>query len=200
VEAIPVVASNDEFAREFARLLQSVVSDVQLELGVTISETVASLVAADIAVLIVQQVGTAIAAQLGVDAGILGAGAGASWATLGVSVVAAIVADIALDWLIKVAGYDPAEKVSATVQNALDRLRGLLVDGDSQSAELYRIVKEIEASDPWPDLRRKAQGAAAAMESSGRLGLRHDLLRLNKVRARLRSEALKRLVLRDESL
>jgi len=200
VEAIPVAASNEKFSREFERLVHSVVSDVQVGLGVDVAQTVATLAAADIAVVVVRQVGTAAATQFGVDAGILGAGAGASWATFGVSLVAAIVADAILDRLIKAAGYDPAEKVTTKVHGSLERLQSLIVDGDAETREKYDALLNIAAGDPSPRLRKKAGAAIETIEKSGRLGLRRDLIRLNELRARLRAEALKRLVLQGEAL
>jgi hypothetical protein len=76
--------------------------------------------------------------RLGVSGGLLAAGAGSSWATFGIGLVAAIVIDIGIDWGMKLAGHDPAGEVASKVEGVLQKVKELLLDGEPQAVEAYK--------------------------------------------------------------
>jgi hypothetical protein len=137
---------------------------------------------------------------MGMDAGILGAGGALAPETLGVSLVAALVADIAVDWIAKLTGYDSVTRVSAKVNEVLDKLQALLVNGDADTLQKYEILRELAAKDADAENRVAAKVAINLIEKSGKLGVREMLLRLNERRARLREAALKRLVFQGDEI
>jgi hypothetical protein len=116
--------------------------------------------------------------------------------SFGVGLAAAIAVDIALDRLVKAAGHDPQAQVTESLASTLDRVRGLLADGDAQSREDLRRLREISQRDPDAGVR------AAAAESAERLagnsctaGLRGQLQQLAGEHMRLTEQALRELIL-----
>jgi hypothetical protein len=165
----PGLQSEEAFRHAYEQMAQKVMTVVARDLGVTVGREVVAWVASDIAAQVVTRVGVAIAARLGVSGGILGAGAASGWATFGVGLGVGLLVDMSLDWVLRQAGYDAARDVAAKVEEALDRLQEALIDGDTA-----------------------ANGTAAP---GGQLGLRGELLRLCECQARVRREALRKLVL-----
>lgn len=184
--------------QEFQRLLTSVAGDVSRDVSVGVSMTTASLVGGEVAAQIAVRVGTAVAARLGVSAGILGAGAASSWATFGVGLVAAVVVDAALEKAVRAAGYDPEQRVAERVNGVLDQVRSMLVDGDPAAVSTYATLLRLARDDPDAVVREECRKAVDSIERSGNLGLRRELLEMNKARAALRRAALKRLVFEGE--
>jgi hypothetical protein len=96
-------------------------------------------VRADVATLLVSFVAQEFAAQglvrLGVSAGVLSAGAGASWGTFGLSLVAGVIVDqlitVAWDWW-----ADPRGELSAEMNRKLTELERILLDGQDDQLGL----------------------------------------------------------------
>jgi len=162
----PGLQSEEAFRRAYEELAQTVMTTVARDLGVTVGREVVAWVASDIATQVVTRVGVAIATRLGVSGGILGAGAASGLATLGVGLGVGLLVDMSLDFILRQAGYDAARDVAAKVEQALDRLQEALIEGEP------------------------ADNGAAAQP-----GLRSELLRLCECQARVRREALRKLVL-----
>lgn len=194
-KVIPQIGSQKIFQAEFQRLLAVVGTDVSHDLNYTVGREAVVFVGWDIATTIFLRVGAAVATELGVDSTLMAAGAASSWETFGVGLVAMIVVDIAVDWLEKLTGHDPAAAVALKVDGTLDRVRSLLIDGDPEAIRVYRRLRRLENEDPDQAVRDHCRSAANKIEQSGRLGLRSELQRLHQIRSRLREESLERLVL-----
>jgi hypothetical protein len=99
-------------------------------------ERVGDDVTADVATQIVSLVAgealTQVAARWGVSAGILGVGAGSSWATLGAGVVIGLIADQLVSWIWDW-WADPRGSLAAELNEKLDDLHELIVDGGDQT-------------------------------------------------------------------
>jgi len=142
---ITAVAGRDArtpFQQRFETLVADTAARVDQSLGLDVTRETASWVAGDVAAGIATRVLGSVAARLGVSGGILGAGATASWATFGLSVVAAVVVDQivtrTLDW-----AADPVGKLQHRVERMLGDTGRLIIEGDGQTgglrAELTRL-------------------------------------------------------------
>jgi len=158
----PAVQSDATFQAEFDRLLRDAAPTIQTDVGVDVARELTSFVMGEVAASVAVRVMTAVATRLGVSAGILGAGASASWATFGLSLVAGIIVDQVVSWIID-AVRDPVGQLETRVNEMLDQLSREIVDG-----------------------------------APGDPGLRGRLVAIDRQRAAIRSEALRRLVLGEE--
>ncbi len=139
--------------------------------------------------------GAAVAARLGVSAGIIAAGAASTWATLGVGLVVSIVVDAIINQIIKAAGYDAEERVAERVGQALDDLGRTITDGDPEARATLATLKSIPIDALDAGQRAACQQAIARMEAGSQLyGLRGELSKIAGARASLRKEALRRLI------
>jgi hypothetical protein len=143
-DALPAHLRGDEaFGREYRQLAGRVVAELRLDVGVTIGRELGIAIASDLAAQVVLQAAKAAAAELGLNAGVLGTGAASTVATLGAGLVAAVVLDSLLDEVLKMAGYDPAAKIEALVRESLDRLEASLTrDGGTFSWHKTGALRE----------------------------------------------------------
>ncbi|MBA4017244.1 MAG: hypothetical protein C0483_08730 [Pirellula sp.] len=193
---LPKFLLNDEtFRAEFDRAVAGAAAEVAADFQIAVSREVVSFVAGEVAAQVAVRVATAVAARLGVSAGVLGTGAAAGWATFGLGLVAAVVVDVAISHVAKMAGYDPVARVSERVEAVLRDVRSLLIDGNPEARALYEQMRQMEATDPDPEVRKACRDSVAKVGAGDELGLRNELRKLHEVRARLRREALRRLVL-----
>lgn len=190
-----IAASDDELRKRFDGLFQRVAGDVARDVPVTVALGTASLVGGEVAAQVAVRIGTAVAARLGVSAGVLGAGASTSWATFGLGLAAAVVVDVAIEKVAKVAGYDPERAVTERVNALLEQLNTMLRDGDPEAVAEYAKLLTMSTGDPDETVRRECRRAATAIEKSGRLGLRFEMLQWQRVRAEVRRETLRRMIL-----
>jgi hypothetical protein len=197
---LPVAQSDAIFRTEYRKMVSEVMPAVTRDLGVDVARFIGVWVAADAAVMIAERVAAAVAARMGVTTVLAGAGATSGWATFGVGLVACVVLDIAVDWLLKLTGYDPERKVAAKVDGTLDNVRARLIDGDPEAWKAYRALRVLQKDDPVPELRRRSGEVADRIDASGNLGLRRELMKLHEVRARVRRAALERLILQGDGL
>lgn len=197
---LPKFLLNDAaFRAEFDRAVAGAAAEVAADFQVAVSREVVSFVAGEVAAQVAVRVATAVASRLGVSAGVLGTGAAAGWATFGVGLVAAVVVDVAISEVAKLAGYDPVARVSEKVQGVLGQVRSLLVDGNPEARQAFEQLRKMQENDADAGVRAECRKAADAIEAGGNLGLRNELEKLHNVRARLRREALRRLVLEPAS-
>jgi hypothetical protein len=141
------------------------------------------------------EIGASLATELGISGGILGTGAYSGAMTFGVGLVAGILVDMTLDWLIRQAGYDPEGEIAAKVVESLDRVEAIILDGDKKTRKQYQDSK-FYSTWSWSSADREASWAQAqSIEASGGLGLTHQLNRINDIRSRLRDETLRSLIL-----
>ncbi|MGC3971470.1 MAG: hypothetical protein QM775_30255 [Pirellulales bacterium] len=194
------LASDAAFRAEFQKALETAAAGVAADFKTSVSREVVSFVAGEIAAQIAVRTATAVAARLGVSAGVLGTGAASSWGTFGLGLVAAVVVDVAISKVARWAGYDPVERVSASVRNTLTQVRALLVDGNPDARAAFDTLRKMQTEDPDAAVRDESRRAADSIERSGNLGLRDELRKLHDARARLRREALRRLVLEPTTI
>jgi hypothetical protein len=199
-EVLPELHADAAFAAAYEKMLEAVTRDVAHDLEIDSGRELTSLVVGEIATVIAVRVAAAVAVRLGITGGLVATGSAFSWATLGVGLVAAIVVDISLDWLMKWAGHDPAGKVAAKVEETLDSVRSLFVDGDPVAVGDYRKLAEMSQNDPDEKVRSLCQQSAKVLETSGKLGLRRELQRFDATRAQLRAAAMKKLILTGGTL
>jgi hypothetical protein len=192
---LPALGSEAEFRREYEAMLQKVMPILTRDLGISVTREVVSFVGSEIAATLVMDIGASLATELGISGGILGAGASSGAVTFGVGLVAGILVDMALDWVIRQAGYDPEGEVAAKVTASLDHLERLILEGDEKTNQRYRNAR-FYSTWSWSSADRAASWAEAqAIESGGGLGLTGQLNHINDVRSRLRDETLKGLIL-----
>lgn len=103
---------------------------------------------------------------------------------------------MALDWVIRQQGYDPEGEIAGKVIETLDKLESLILDGKPGAIQSYEDAKWNATWGLRPQRRELSRYIVNQFEKSGDLGLRHHLQRLNEVRARMRDEALKTLILK----
>ncbi len=194
-EYLPALRNEAEFRREYNAMLKEVIPILTKDMGMTVGREVVSFVGQEIAMMLLVEIGVSLATELGVSGGILGAGASSGVATFGVGLVAGILVDMALDFVIRQAGYDPEGEIAAKVIDSLDRLERLILEGDTKTKERYESAKWKTWSFSSSD-RESARAEIQSIESGGGLGLTYQLNRINEVRSRLREEALKALILK----
>jgi hypothetical protein len=197
-QVMPALASDEQFRREYQELLTKVTEQVAKDLKVDVSRELVSLVSGEVAAQVALRVAIAVSARLGVSAGVLGVGAGSSWATFGVGLVAAVMIDAALAKIIRAAGYDAQKQVADKVNETLDQVRSLLVDGDPDARAVYEKLRQLEQNDPDETVRRDCRAAADRIAQSGNLGLGRELAQIHDLRTGLRSTTLKRMILAEE--
>jgi hypothetical protein len=141
---LPALDSDSAFRGEYRRLAESLTRTLHADAGVEAGRFVAGWVAMDAATPVVISVVELVAAELGVEGGILGAGAASGVATLGIGLIVGYVADQIIAWLLKeVAGYDPEEKIAGKVRDSLGRVESLLIDGAGGRGGLRRELERI---------------------------------------------------------
>lgn len=121
-------------------------------------------------------------------------GAASTVATLGVGLVVGLVIDALLGELMRAFGHDPEREISVQVAGQVRRLADLLIDGDPVARGAHERVLRMAKDDWYPPAREAGRQAAARIEQGGRLGLGWELAEQQRVRARLRSEALRKLI------
>lgn len=99
-------------------------------------------VASELVSLIAGEVLTQAAVRLGVSAGILGAGAASSWATLGVGVVVGLIVDQLVSWVWNWVA-DPVGDLAQSLDAKIDELRDLIIRGDDHVQGLRPRLKQF---------------------------------------------------------
>jgi len=132
-DLLPVLDSDARFQSAYAQMVERVLAVIEFDMGVTVAREVASFVVSDIAANISLRILAEITAQLGLSGGILGSGAALSVETLGMGLIAGLLVDKLIDFVMHQAGYDPEGEVAVKVCEALDQVQALLLVGDAQS-------------------------------------------------------------------
>jgi hypothetical protein len=114
-------------------------------------------VTADVATLLVSLIAEEVLAQaavrMGVSAGLLGAGAGTSWATFGAGLVVALIVDQLITWVWDW-WSDPRGDLAAELNIRLDELHDQIVEGDTSAEGLRPRLAEFARQ--RASLRREA--------------------------------------------
>ena len=140
---LPVLSSDEAFREEYRRMAGSIMETLKRDAGMEVGRQVAGFVVMDAATPVVIHIVEFVAAELGIEAGILGTGAASGVATLGVGLLVGIIADKLIAWVLKEAGYDPAEEIAAKVRASLDNVESLMIDGTADKGGLRRELKRI---------------------------------------------------------
>jgi hypothetical protein len=138
--------SQEAFRREYDHMGQAVLPTLNRDLGATAGKGLANLVAGELGAAIALRVTTACATRLGVSAGILGSGAYSATVTLGAGLVAGLVIDRALDAFLRSRGYDPEGDIARSLDDTLDRLCALILDGDAGVPGLRRELEILHST------------------------------------------------------
>ena len=196
IQALPTIRSDASLQEDFRQLATQVARQVSNDLGVDVLRETGALVTFTVAEVIARRVAVAVAARLGMSAGILSAGAGSSVATLGMGLVACIAVDLGVDWFMRLAGYDPPGQVAQKVQATLEHVRELVVEGDREAVDAYAALRESARQDTDPAVRLAAERAVRNIDRKGLVrGLRAELQGLDQARAEIRRETLRLLIL-----
>jgi hypothetical protein len=194
---IPALASQEAFNKDFAKLAATAMTLVAKDLESDVAREIASFIAGEIAAKLGLKVLAGIGAKLGVSGGILATGAASSLATFGVGLLAAILADLAIDKLLQAAGHDPVTKTAERVEQSLTGIRDSIQDGIPEARQDWKELSDLALGDPDRAVREAAAKAAESIARSGNLGLRRELLHLHELRAAARREAIKTLISKE---
>jgi len=194
-EYLPALASSGQFKTAYQEMIQQVLPLVSKDMGIAISREMASLVGGEIATIAVLEIGTSLATHMGISGGVIGTGAYAGAVTFGVGLAAGIMVDMALDFIMREGGYDPEGEIAAKVVSSFQKLQGLILDGKADAWKGYENQKFYSRWDFRPARRELAGAIVRQFEKSGDLGLRFQLENIHQIRARLRDEALRNLIL-----
>ena len=129
----PLLSSDASFRKAYAEMAQRVLPVIRSDMGVTVARETTSFIACDIAANVSLRILTAVTGRLGLSGGILGSGAALSVETLGVGLVAALLVDKLVDFVMHRAGYDPEGDIAKKVCEALDNVEGMILDGDPKN-------------------------------------------------------------------
>jgi hypothetical protein len=148
--------------------------------------------------------------RLGLSGSILGGSAATGVITFGGAIAAGFVIDALIDQLLRVLGYDPAADVEQKVVESLQYCEDFILDGESW-ADLGRFVRNrpggvlnMDAlAAPSSAPANKPSGpakmpAAPKQKQYEKCGLYDQLFLLASGRARLREEALRKLLLEGD--
>jgi hypothetical protein len=193
--AISGLDDSQAFADSYEKLLVRLVPEVTRGASADLGLFVGSLVAAEITEQMVMRLGRTIATRLGVSAGVLGAGATGGAASAGITIGLAIVIDMGIERVLRLTGSDATSKVTARVEESLDALRDLILDGDATAVAAYHKIRARRETFPSAEGRKRIAAALVELEAKGDLGLRRMLFQLHYERARLREAALRKLIL-----
>jgi hypothetical protein len=186
--------SDIAFRDECRRLEAALLPTLSRELGVTAGREAASFVAMDVATQVILRVTEAVAAELGISAGILGTGAASSVETLGVGLVVGVVVDALLGRLMRAFGHDPEKEVTRQAVSLVERLADLMIDGDPGVRQTHDSLVKTANESWYPPTRDAARHEAERIEKTGQLGLRWELAEQDRLRAHVRTAAIRKLL------
>ncbi len=122
----PHLKSNEAFHRAYDALAVKLVSQTRSDLAIGAGREVAIAVGSTAAMKVAVQAIEAAAAEMGVEATILGVGASSAIGTLFIGTVIALIFDYVLDAILKMVGHDPEAKIAKVVVESLDKLEAAL--------------------------------------------------------------------------
>ena len=125
--ALPEFADNDVLEDAYAAALKTAADSSQVELRADVAREVAAMVAGEVL--------SFVAVKLGVSTGILSAGAGSSWATLGLSFLVSLIVDQVVSWVWDW-WADPKGELAAKMNDQLDSILNLMISGDAENPGL----------------------------------------------------------------
>jgi hypothetical protein len=193
--------SDEAFRREYAKSLQGVADIAGKDLGVAVGREVVSWVAADMVTGIGVSLTTKVATRLGISAAILGSGVGSAVATLGVGLVAGVVIDMLIDWVLKEVGYDPVGDLRDETEVAIYQFEEVLVFGS-----VAEPVPPKKLTSGWAkrfyelQMRRWNEWKRRNPDLKDDAGFMWELRQYCLRRGRLRNEALRQMIVKEQTL
>lgn len=134
--SLPSAVDVNQLRAVLGDALQQAAQSARAELGAAVGRELVSYVAGEVL--------ACAATQLATSAGILGAGAGSSWATFGAGVVIGIIVD-AIVTRIYQWKFDPAGKLTGMLNGQLGQLESLILQGTAQSPGLRDRLSQYTA-------------------------------------------------------
>jgi hypothetical protein len=139
---LPDLRSDERLRHEFDRMVHEVAGTAAGHTAYDVGRLAGSLVAVDLADAVAVRVLATVTTRLGVSCSLLGVGTTSAVVTCGVGFVLAVLADMAIDWVVGWY-YDPAGAIAARVEHALDTSCRLLVEGDAQVPGLQSALRDL---------------------------------------------------------
>lgn len=143
---LPEFVDDAKLRAAFEQAMNEATERTRADLRADVTRETLSLVAGEVLAM--------VAVRLGVSGGILAAGAGTSWATVGVGLVVAVIVDQIVSWVWNW-WRDPAGDVSHQLNEKFDEIRRLIVEGDGAGAPGLR-ARLLETATQRDRLRRAA--------------------------------------------
>jgi hypothetical protein len=134
--ALPEFADNKVLQAAYVAALNTAVDSSKVDLRADVAREVAAMVAGEVL--------TFVAVKLGVSGGILAAGAGSSWATFGVGLVVGLIVDQIVSWVWDW-WADPKGELATKMNDQLDSILHLMINGDAENSGLRDRLTEIAA-------------------------------------------------------
>ena len=182
--------------RALAGLLAAPAGAVSRDVRTSAAREACSAVAGELAGAVAVRVASSAAARLGVSGGLLTAGAGTSWASLGTSLAAAMLVDRGIDWAMQRAGYAPQDRLGRVVAANLLDLKALLIEGDADVRLTRRRLGRLAHDDPDASVRAEAAQAMGRIDQAGYSpGLRCELEELARRHDQARRQMLREAIL-----
>jgi hypothetical protein len=119
----------------------------------SLQESVGQDAAADVGLFVVSEALTTVALRLGVSAGVLSAGAAGAGPSWGVTLVVALIVDMAMSALYDKL-FDPQGQIAAKVREDLDELEKLLLEGNKDHPGLRPTA--LMAVNNWAERHQQA--------------------------------------------
>ncbi len=101
LRALTALRSDDAFKSEYRKMVQQVVPAVSRDLKITVGREAVVWVGSEVAAAVTVRIASAVAIRLDVSGSILGSGAAAGAATLGIGLVVGFIVDGAVDWIMR---------------------------------------------------------------------------------------------------
>lgn len=111
-DTLPHLETDDAFTHEYRRLLASVANDLRVDLGVN----VAGVVVGEVISTLATQAAAAAAAEVGVTMTVFGS---ATAASMGVGVIASLVANFIVEQVLDLLGYNAAAEIEKAVHQSV---------------------------------------------------------------------------------
>lgn len=194
-QAQGVKISSEKAFREY---LRQTMKDLYTKMGInvagTIGQELTSLVTGEIAARLALHIIKGMAVRLGVKSTLLAGGVAGSAVSFGLTIVAAIVADRIIDWVLRWGGHDPEKDLAARLCVQLGNLEAELVDGDLEARWTVGFLEKQAQTDSVREVCQACRKAIARLERYAPLGLKRDFKQLAQWRHHLWEVALRRMV------
>lgn len=186
----PCLLDEAAFRRQYESLLAEVAPELSRDLGVEISK---QLLDWTVVSPLLAKIGADLAVRLGISGAVLGSGFASGTVTFGISVVTGILVDRFLTWIFREAGHDPEAKLAAMTDRSIEQIEDIITIGYWMEPDIS-IYEIFEGADGSPWVGREPSDDAIVGNPDANGGLLNHFADVLDLRARLRAEALYRLI------